>query len=117
MTGSSSETTQRLMLQRAKKVWCNINSYFETYKSSVRPHGFHINKIASYTTKAKICTHPYEHHGLLHWKCELCCCDKLPSMVIPSQEENIDTTNTCPKMHFHVYINVHCCTMHGRRPY
>ena len=61
---------------------------------------------------------PYnsEHNAMNHWKCVLRCCDKCPSMVIPNQEANRDTPHTYPKIHFHVYINVSHCTMHGIHP-
>ena len=38
-------------------------------------------------------------------------------MVIPSQEENIDTTNTFQKIRFHVYINISCCKFHAIHPH
>ena len=50
-------------------------------------------------------------------KCALLCCDKCPIIIIISQEANKYTTNTCPTIRFHVYLNVSCCTLHGRRPY
>ena len=58
-----------------------------------------------------------KHHGILHRKYVLRCCDKCPSIVLPIQEANKDTTNMCPIIRFHVYRNVSRCTVHGRSPY
>ena len=57
------------------------------------------------------------HHGIPHWKGVLHCHDKFPSIVIPTQEANKDTTNTCQTISFNVYKNVPYCTMYGRFPY
>ena len=65
----------------------------------------------------KMCTCTSKHHELLHWKCVLYCCDKWPSIVIPSHEANKDTTNTCLTIIFHVYHNVLHCNMHGLPTY
>ena len=64
-----------------------------------------------------ICHCTSKHHRLPYFKCVLRCCDKFPSNVLPSQEENKYTTKMCPKIQFHVYRNVSCCTMHARHPY
>ena len=45
------------------------------------------------------------------------CCDKFPSIVLLSQEENKDTTITCLKIRFRVYPNVSRFTLHGQCPY
>ena len=58
-----------------------------------------------------------KYHGMPHWKWVLRCCDKCPSIVLPSQEENKDTTNTCPTIRFNVYRNVSFFNIHGRRQY
>ena len=60
----------------------------------------------------KMCTCTSKHHGLLKWKCVLFFCDKRPSIFLPSQEANKDTTNTCPTIRFHFYRNVTHCTVH-----
>ena len=90
---------------------------FETYKNSVRSHGFHIYNTAVYMAMAKMCTYPYTYHEIMHWKFLFRCCEKFPSIVIPSQEANKDTTNTCPIIRFHVYRNVSHCTFYVRFPY
>ena len=56
---------------------------------------------------------PYtsEHYGLPHLKCVFRCCDKLPSIVLPIQEANKDTTNKCPTIQFHVYRNFSQCNV------
>ena len=77
-----------------------VSQNFETYKNSVRPCGVHIYTKASEMATAKISPFPYLYHTIPHCKYLLRCCDKCPSMFIPSQEENIDTTNTCPTIHF-----------------
>ena len=64
-----------------------------------------------------MCPNPSAHHVLPHRKYVLHCCNKLPSMVIPSQEENKDTKNRCPTICFHVYINISRCIMHDIYPY
>ena len=66
---------------------------------------------------ATICPRPYAHHVLLYCKCVLNCRDKCPNMVIPSQEVNRDTTNTCSKIYFYVYRNVSHCKLHVSCPY
>ena len=66
---------------------------------------------------ATMCTFTYKHHGLPHLKCVLRFCDKCPSIFLPSQEANKDTTNMCPTIKFHVYQNVSNFTFHGRRQY
>ena len=65
---------------------------------------------------AKMYTCTYKHHGIIHCKYVLPCCDKVPFIVLPSQEENKYTTNTCPTIIFCVYRNVSCCTVHVRHP-
>ena len=89
---------------------------FETYKNAVQPHGYHIyNTAADMAMSTKLnCT--YKHHGIPHCKYVLHCCDKCPSIFLPSQEANKDTTNTCPTITFHVYLNISRCTLNGRRP-
>ena len=47
------------------------------------------------------------HHGIPHWKGVLRCFEKCPSILIPSQEENKDTTNMFTTIFFHVYRNYH----------
>ena len=89
----------------------------ETYNNSVRPHGCNIYNTASNMSIETMCYCTSKHHGLLHWKFLLYCCDKCPSIVLPGQEENKDTTETCPTIRFHVYPNVSNCNIHGRRPY
>ena len=58
-----------------------------------------------------------KHHGLLQWKCVLPCCYKFPSIVLPSQEENKYTTNTCPTIRFHVNCIISRYIVHGLRTY
>ena len=48
----------------------------------------------------KMCPCTCLHHALPHWKYVLRCCDKCTSIVIPSQEANIDTPTTYPTMWF-----------------
>ena len=86
---------------------------FETYKNSVVPHGCHIYNTTADMSMAKMCTCTSKYHGLTHWKCVLCCCDRLSSILLPSQESIKDTTNTCPEIILNVYCNVSCFTDHG----
>ena len=98
--------------------YVEISSHiFETYKNSLRPHGCNIHNSATYMSMAKHYTCTYTHHGLPHWKYVLRSCDKLPNIVIPSQDENKYITNTWPTIIFHVYRNISSCTVHGRHPY
>ena len=85
---------------------------FETYKNVVRPHGFHIYNTSEGMAMAKMCPCTSKHYGILHLKCVLHCCYKCPSIVIPSHEENKDTTKKCLTIIFHVYFNVSRCTVH-----
>ena len=71
---------------------------FETYKNDVRPHGFHIYNTAADMAISTMCPCSSKHHGLPYWKYVLRCFDKCPSIVLPIQYENKDTTNTCPKI-------------------
>ena len=61
------------------------NSIFVTYKNTVQSHGFHIYNNAVDMSTATISPCTYKHHGLLHCKCVLRCCDKCPSIVLPSK--------------------------------
>ena len=90
---------------------------FETYKNSVRPHGFHINTTVPDMAMVTKCTCNYLNNYLKHQKYVLCCCDKCPSIIIPSQEANMDTPKKCTTINFNVNINVLRCTLHLRRPY
>ena len=65
----------------------------------------------------KMCLFPSKHHGISHCKCVLRCCDTLSGIVIPTQEENIYTTNTCPTIRLHVYQNISHRTFDSRRQY
>ena len=90
---------------------------FETYKNSVQPNGCHIYNTAVDMAMEKMCTCTSKHHRLPHFKYVLHCCDKHQSIVLPSQEEIKDITNTCLTIRFHVYRNFSHCTVHGRHPY
>ena len=93
------------------------NYVFEIYKNYVRPHGCNIHNTATEMEMETMCTCNYTHNGLLHWKCVLRCCERFPSIRIPSQDENRDTTNTYPTIIFHFYRNLSCCTVHVRSTY
>ena len=83
---------------------CEIASrIFEIYDDAMRPHCCNIHNTASDMAMVKMFHFTYEHNALPHWKCVFHCCDKCPSIVITSQESNGSTTNTCPKICFHVY--------------
>ena len=102
----SSGSNQRLKSQR------------ETYKSAVRPHGWHIHNTASEMSMETMFPCSYLHHALSHCKCLLCCCVKCPIIIIiPSQEANRNAKNTCPTIYFHVYVHVSRFILHDRRPY
>ena len=76
---------------------------FETYKNAVQPHGFHIYNTASCISMEKTCPCTSKHHGIPHWEFVLRCCDKCPSIVLPSQQTIKDITNTCKTIRFNVY--------------
>ena len=82
----------------------------------MRLDGFHIQKIESDMVMETMCPCTYLNYALHHWKCALRCCDKCPSIVIPSKEENRDTPNTCTTIRFHVYISISCCKLYDRLP-
>ena len=87
---------------------------FEIYKNYVWPHGCHIYNTVAYMAMTTMCTYTSKHHGLPHCKCVLCCCDKWPSIVQPSQEANKDITNTLSKIYFHFHRNFSCCTLRSQ---
>ena len=90
---------------------------FETFKNAVQPHGCHIQDNAADMAMATMCTCTYKNHGIPHRKCVFRFCDKCPSIALPSQEANKDTTNTYPTVIFNVYCNVSRCNAHDWRPY
>ena len=59
--------------------------FFETYKNSMRPHGHHIQKMASDISMANTCPFTSAKHALTHWKYVLSCCAQCTSIVIPGQ--------------------------------
>ena len=65
---------------------------FETYNNAVRPRVCNIYNNAADMSMATMCPCTFKYHGLPHWKFLLHCCDKLPSIFLPSQDENKDTT-------------------------
>ena len=92
---------------RQNRRYGKISSHiYETYNNAVRPHSFHIFNTAVDMSMETIFSCNSEHYGIPHWKCVLRCFDKRPSIVLPSQESNKDTTITCPTILFHVYHNV-----------
>ena len=64
-----------------------------------------------------ICPCPSQHYGLTHWKYVLRYCDKCPGIITTRQKTNIDVTNTCSPISFHVCRNLSRCNFHGIRPY
>ena len=94
-----------------------VSRIFETYKNSLRLHCYHIHNTAIDVAMATIYTCLYINHGILQWKCVLCCCNKFPIIVIPIQEANKYTTFMFPTISFLVYKKLSCCTMHDIRPY
>ena len=90
---------------------------FETYNNYVRPHGCHIYNTGADMSMATMCPCTSKHHGIPHCKFVLCCSDKFPIIVLPSQDANKNTTNMCPIIIFHVYCNFSRWTVYGRRLY
>ena len=90
---------------------------FETYKNYVQPHGCNIYNTDEEMAMSTMCTYNSKHNRPPHWKHVLRCCDKFPSIVLPSQEENKDTTNTCQTMIFYVYRNVSRCNVNDQHTY
>ena len=90
---------------------------FETYNNAVQPHGCHIYNTAADMTMGKMYPCISKHHGFLHCKFLLRCCENFPSIVLPSKEVIKDTTNTCAIIRFHVYHNFSRFTVHGQHPY
>ena len=87
---------------RSGEISSNI---FTTYKNSVQPHGCNIYNTAADMTTSTVFPCNSKYHGITYWKCVLRYCDKCPSIVLPSQKEIKDTTNTCPTIIFHIYRN------------
>ena len=71
----------------------------------------------AYMAMSTMCPCTNEHHGPPHQKFLLRCCDNWPSIILPSQEVNKDTTNMCLTIWFYIYHNVLRCTVHGRHTY
>ena len=90
---------------------------FENCMNAVIPHGYHVYSTSADMAMETIFPWTSKQHGLTHWKCLLCCCDKCPSIFLPSQWANKDTTNTCPAMQLHFYRNFSRCTVHVQRTY
>ena len=67
------------------------------YKDYVGSHGCNIYNTAAYTSMAIMYPCNSKYHGITHWKFVLRCCDKCPIIVLPSQEENKDTTKLVQK--------------------
>ena len=86
---------------------------FETYNNSVQLYGCHIYNTPADTAMETICPCTSKNHGPPRWKCLLRCCDKFPSIFLPSQEANKDTTNMSLTIRFHVYHNNSRCTIQG----
>ena len=87
---------------------------FKTYNNYVQPHGFHIYNTPAGMAMAKMYPYTSKNYGLPQFNCLLHCFDKFPSIFLPSQEENKDTTNMCQTIIFHFYCNVSCFTVHGQ---
>ena len=66
------------------------------------PHGCHIYNTTEYMAMEKMCPCTYEHHGITHWKYVLRCCDKYPSIVLPSQEE-INIQQSCVQQYNFIF--------------
>ena len=75
---------------------------FEIYNNSVRLHFCHIYNNSADMSMATMFPCNSKHYGIPHWKCVLRCRGKCPIIFLPSQEKNRDTTNTCPKICFHI---------------
>ena len=87
--------------------YCEVSSHIvETYKNTVQPHGCHICNTAADMDREEMCPCNSKHRGMLQETFVLRCCDKCSSIVLPSQEANKYTTNTCLKIRFHVYCNI-----------
>ena len=92
----------------------DISSYiFETYKNDVQQHSFHSYNTTADMDMETMCNCTSKNHEIPHWKYVFRCCDKYPSIVLPSNEENKDTKNSCTTIRFYVYRNVSCFNVHG----
>ena len=77
--------------------WKKSNCIYETYKNKVMPPGCHIYTKVYGMAKATIYTYPQLYHALPHWKCDMQCCAKFPSVNLPDQEtdyQNFDTIHS-----------------------
>ena len=89
------------------------NRVYETYKTTVIPHGRHIYAKASDMEKATMCAYLQSDHELSHWKCVMQYCDKCPSVNLPDQETDNLYSNTSSSIRFHIYHLIARCREHG----
>ena len=89
---------------------------YETYNSTVMPHGRHIYAKASDMSKAEMCTFPQYYHAIPHWKCVLRCYKKCPCINISDREIDNQYSETIPSIRFHIYHIIGIFTANGRIP-
>ena len=61
------------------------NCIFETYKTSVIPHGRNSYQTTYNITMAKKCAYPPSQHKFSHYNCVFRCCENYPIIDLPSQ--------------------------------
>ena len=90
------------------------HNIYETYKSTVIPHGHHIYAKASDMPKAKMSAYNQSDHSLPYWKCVLRCCSDFPCINISDQDTDNHNSDITPSFRFHIYHIIARCTAHGR---
>ena len=93
------------------------NRYFEIYKKTVMSHGKHMFHTSSDITMAIICACPSLKYASPHWKCFFSWCVQYLWIDLPSPESDRKISNVGLTIRFHIYQQIACCNVHGRRPF
>ena len=80
------------------------------------PHGRHIYAKGSDMVKSTMCAYTHSYHALPHWKYDMQCCAKFPSVNLPDQETDYLYTDTFISICFLVYHIIILCSTHGSLP-
>ena len=102
------EGTSNLCSSSSTKEWYN------TYKDVEYPNNKHVHTDASDVAMSTMCTFPIDGIDIPQWKCVLKCCFACPSILVPNEELKRDEVDT-HSIPFHVYKNIHHCSIHKQR--
>ena len=85
---------------QSRRSGAKTHHIYETYKSTVMPHGRHIYAKSSDIANGTMCTNPHSDHALPHWKCVLRCCSDSPCINLPDQETTKQYEEKHPQLGF-----------------